>query len=89
MASNKNKILDRNCYVSETTKTQKLKIFLFKKHLHLFAAIFSLIALRVSYYYWKDETLWVMKWMIIYTAFAILYWSIKPLIKWIREKWSK
>lgn len=79
----------QSSFLSANKPIQSKELRFFKKHLHLISAIFSLIAIMVSYHFWQDETQWVAKWMIIYTIFALFYWSIKPLIRRIREKWNK
>lgn len=85
----KNKIALNQPFLSANKPLQEKNLGFFKKHLHLISAIFSLIAIMISYHFWQDETQWVAKWMIIYTIFALFYWSIKPLIRRIREKWNK
>ena len=89
LSSYKNKKTKNKSLSSANKPFSRKKFSFFKSHAHLLAAICSLIALGISYHLWKDETQWVVKWMIIYTAFALFYWSIKPVIRWILEKWNK
>lgn len=88
-AQQKNKMVLNQPFLSANTPLKNYPLKFLKKHLHFISALFSLVAMIISYHFWKDETQWVAKWMIIYTIFALFYWSIKPLIRRIREKWNK